>query len=168
MKTIIAACALSILPTLSFAGNSNNYATITSVDPVYKNNYVTRYDNNCYDVDVPIYQERVIRGGGSDGDVFTGAVIGGVLGNQFGNGNGKDVATVLGAILGANRASNKRVQEIVGYRVEQKCESTRKTVNEPTIYKYNISYEYNGYTYTQETTKRYTLGQTVLIQPSLN
>lgn len=164
MNKLIAACAIAFIPTLGFA-NENNYATIVEVNPVYKNNYITRYEHECYNVEVPVYGSRTVQG--SAGDQLTGAIIGGAIGNQFGSGSGKDAMTVLGAIVGANKGSTRQVQEIVGYRVEERCNKVSKTVNEPTIYKYNIRYEFNGSTYTQETTKRYILGQTVLIQPQL-
>lgn len=165
IKTTVAVCAISILPTLSFAGE-NNYATITSVNPMYKNNYVTQYDKECYNVEVPIYRERVVQGSGAD--ALIGGIIGAAVGNQFGNGNGKDVMTGLGAIFGANQASNRRVQEVTGYRIQEQCDNVAVRVNEPTIYSYTIRYEYNGSSYTQETTKRYVLGQKVRIQMSLN
>ena len=164
MNKIVMVCAAAILPTFAFA-NSSNYATIIEVNPVYKNNYVMRYESECYNVEVPVYRNRTVQG--STEDQVVGAIIGGAIGNQFGRGSGKDAMTVLGAIVGANKGSSRQIQEIAGYRIEEQCNRVSRTVNEPTIYKYNIRYEFNGSTYMQETTKRYVLGQTVFVQPQL-
>ena len=165
MKTTLLAAAIAFTPIVSFAdGVGDNYAVITAVHPIYTDNYVTRYDNVCRDVEVPIYENRRTA---SDGDVLTGAIVGGVIGNQFGNGGGKDAMTVLGAIVGANRASNRTTSEIVGYSIEQRCDRVSRRVNEPVISKYRIQYTFNGYEYMQETMREYQLGQRVLIQPAL-
>lgn len=165
MNKLIAASIALLLPFASYAESNGSYAYITEVNPIYKDSYVTRYETVCKDVEIPVYGERTIRG--SDGDVFAGAMIGGVIGNQFGGGNGKDVMTLLGALAGANKAKEKTVQEIVGFRISQECNNVTKSVNEPIIYKYRIRYTFDGNSYIQETTQKYTLGQRVLIQPSL-
>jgi uncharacterized protein YcfJ len=165
MKNLLLATIISLTPFASFAdGVSPSYAVITGVHPIYQDRYVTRYNTQCYDVEVPVYQTRR---GASDGDVLAGAIIGGVIGNQFGGGSGKDAMTVLGAIVGANRASNRTTNEVVGYRLEQRCERVANRVNEPVISRYRIQYTFNGYEYTQETDRQYTLGERVLVQPAL-
>jgi uncharacterized protein YcfJ len=165
MKTLLLATVISLAPFAAIAnGPASNYAVITAVHPIYQNRHVTRNETSCRDVEVPIYQSRNIA---SDGDVLAGAIVGGVIGNQFGAGSGKDAMTVLGAIVGANRASNRTINEVVGFRIEQQCERVARTVNEPVISGYNIEYTFNGYTYRQETTREYVLGQRVLVQPAL-
>lgn len=165
MKNLLLAAAIAIIPSVSFAdGLGDNYAVITAVHPIYQNNYVTRYETMCRDIEVPIYEAgRNV----SDADVLAGAIVGGVIGNQFGGGSGKDAMTVLGAIVGANRASNRASNQIVGYRIEQQCDRVAQSVNEPVISSYHIEYIFNGYTYRQETTREYVLGQRVLVQPAL-
>ena len=165
MKNLLLATAISLIPFASFAdGMSSNYAVITAVHPIYQDRYVTRYDTVCHNVEVPVYQTHRR---GSDGDVLAGAIVGGVIGNQFGGGSGKDAMTVLGAIIGANRASNRPTNEVVGYRLEQRCEHLANRINEPVISLYRIQYTFNGYEYTQETDRQYTLGERVLVQPAL-
>lgn len=165
MKSILLATAIALSPFVALAdGPSDNYAVITAVHPIYEDRYVTRYETQCRDVEVPIYQSRRTA---SDGDVIAGAIVGGVIGNQFGSGSGRDAMTVLGAIVGANHASNRTSREIVGYRIEEHCDSVARRVNEPIISSYRIEYTFNGYMYYQETTRQYTLGQRVLIQPAL-
>lgn len=165
MKNLLLAAAIALTPSVVFAdGPADNYAVITAVHPIYQNRNVTRYETQCYDVQVPVYQAQR---NASDADVLAGAIVGGVIGNQFGGGSGKDAMTVLGAIVGANRASNRTVDQIVGYRLEQQCDRVARSVNEPVISSYRIEYVFNGYTYRQETAQEYTLGQRVLVQPSL-
>lgn len=165
MKNLLLAATIALIPSALFANGSNgNYAVITAVHPIYQDRHVTRHETICYDVEVPVYETQR---NASNVDVLAGAIVGGVIGNQFGAGSGKDAMTVLGAIVGANRASNRASNQIVGYRTQQQCDSVMRNVNEPIVTGYHIEYTFNGYTYRQETTRRYSLGQRVLIQPSL-
>lgn len=160
MKNFAAAIMFCLIPFGSYAdGFSSDYAVITAVHPVYRDNYVTVHETVCRDVEVPIYETR-------GGDQLTGAIVGGVIGNQFGSGSGKDAMTVLGALIGANSVEPRR-DSFVGYRIERQCERIASKVNDPVITHYRIQYTYNGKEYFQETTQRYTLGQRVTVQPSL-
>jgi uncharacterized protein YcfJ len=164
MKNVLAAAIVALMPLAATAGGlTDNYAVITAVHPIYQENHVTVYQEVCRHVEVPVYSnERA-----SSGDVLLGAIVGGAIGNQFGGGSGKDAMTVLGAIVGANRVASNGSRSVVGYRVEEHCESIPTRRNEPVISHYRIQYTYNGYTYSQETTRRYTLGQRVMVEPSL-
>jgi uncharacterized protein YcfJ len=163
MKNIIYAIILSLMPSVSYAdGYVNEYATIVSVQPIYKDNYVPVSERICRDVEVPIYENRR----GSTGDTLAGAIVGGLIGNQFGNGSGKDAMTMLGAIVGADAASNKR-DAVIGYRVERRCEYVESYVNQPLINHYRIQFEYNGKHYTQDTNSRYEVGQRVRVNTTL-
>jgi uncharacterized protein YcfJ len=151
---------LGLFASVAGSANAETYntvGTVIDVQPEYAQ--VT--------TSVPTETCRNVQSGGNVGDTIAGAIIGGAIGNQFGNGNGKDAMTVLGAIVGANRASNRTVDQIVGYRIEQQCDNVARSVNEPVISSYHIEYVFNGYTYRQETTQEYTLGQRVLVQPAL-
>lgn len=164
MKNVLTAAILTLSPTTVIAGGLvDNYAVITAVHPIYQENYVTVFQDVCRHVEVPIYANR----GASNGDVLLGAIVGGTIGNQFGGGSGKDAMTVLGAIVGANHASNNASNTIVGYRAEQHCESVPTRMNEPVLSHYRIQYTFNGHEYAQETTYRYTLGQRVVVEPTL-
>lgn len=166
MKTLILSIIAALGPSAVLADglSHDQYAVITAVHPIYVDNRVSRYENVCYDVEVPVYG-RVH--GGSDADVLVGALIGGAIGNQFGGGSGKDAMTVLGAIVGANKGANASREAVVGYEYETRCEQVSRVVNEPIVSHYRISYTYNGYEYTQETDHYYTLGQRVSVQPAL-
>ena len=166
MKIIAALSALVLSTSTANAdGYSNDYAVITDVKPVYVNRFVDRYDQLCSDIQVPIH--GAVRGG-STGDVLAGAIIGGAIGNQFGSGDGKDAMTILGAILGANQGSSVKHDVVTGYRIEQRCENVKYTVNEPIVSYYNVQYSLDGAVHHQETTRRYELGQRVKVAVSLN
>lgn len=166
MKKTIAAIAFTIMPAFVSAEGAlpNNYAVITAVHPIYENRYVTQYETQCYDVEVPIYGR--VRSG-TNSDILTGAIIGGTIGNQFGNGNGKDVMTALGIIIGANEGSRSTREVVTGYRLERQCNQVSSQINEPVLSYYKIRYEYNGVEYHEETTQQYTLGQRVQVSTSL-
>lgn len=74
----------------------------------------------CEDIKVPVY--GMIERPASDGEVFSGLVIGGLIGNQFGSGSGNDAMTFLGAILGADSASERKRQKVItGYKKVKHC-----------------------------------------------
>lgn len=165
-KAIFAAAMIAALPFATVA-QSNEYATITSVKPVYIDRYVTEYAKECYEVEVPVYG-RVQGGGASGADVLTGMIIGGLLGKGV---TGKDDGAAAGAVLGGiisaeNKNSGKQV--ITGYRYEERCENVKKSVNRPVVSYYRIKYNYNGNVYSQDTDRKYEIGQKVRIQLSLN
>ena len=161
MRKTLAALVFAFAPTVSFAGD---YGFITAVHPIYKDQYVTRYETHCYDVEVPVYGR--VRSGSSS-DALVGAIIGGAVGHELGSGSNKDALTVLGALIGASEASRSKKHEIVGYRLEQKCERVTNYVNEPMLSHYNIRYEYKGQEYHERTNRKYTLGQKVRVQTSI-
>jgi len=166
MKNTVAAIVLMVMPSFVFADGitPNNYAVITSVHPIYQDQYAVQYQTQCHDVQVPIYGREH---SGSSGDVLAGAIIGGAIGNQFGSGDGKDAMTALGIIIGANQGSRSTREVVTGYRLEQRCEQVSYQTIKPVLSYYKIRYEYNGVEYYEETTQQYTLGQKVQISTSL-
>mgnify|MGYP001548210906 FL=1 len=143
MKTVI--IALGMLLSVTVSAQSFNQVvtgTVTGVYPQYQSvvNKVPR--QTCTVVDVPVYGQ----GQASTGDVVMGAVIGGVIGNQIGEGRGKDAATVLGAIVGADKA-NKNAQRnggVVGYRQEERCQTTYEREYTQQLTHYNVTIDANG------------------------
>lgn len=165
MKKIIFALALAACAPAH--ANGNDYATITSVKPVYIDRYVTAYTTECYDVEVPVYG-RTQGGGASGGDVLAGMILGGLLGGTV---SGKDSGAAAGAVLGgiiSAENGNTGKQVITGYRYEERCEKVKKSVNDPVVSYYRIKYTYNGFSYSQDTARRYDVGEKVRIQLSLN
>lgn len=158
--------------------DQQNYATIIDVRPIYVDRYrdsgsgfrQNSYQESCYDVKVPEYKENGKPKGAFGFNVITGAVIGGLIGNQFGNGDGNKAMTALGVLGGAGQAIHRNRKN--SYRIERRCEGSGtqyQPTNEPIVSHYMVTYTFNGYQHTQETTRRYFVGQQVLIQvqPSL-
>lgn len=187
MKTkIFAAILASMVTTSSYAQgfgiqggyqDQQNYATVIDVQPIYVDRYrdsgsgfqQNSYQERCYDVRVPEYHENGREKGAFGLNVITGAVIGGLIGNQFGSGDGNTAMTALGVIGGAGQAIQRNRRE--AYRMERRCEGTSQNqhASEPIVSHYLVTYVFNGYQHTEETTRRYFPGQQVLIQvqPSL-
>lgn len=111
---------------------------------------------------------------GSGGDLLIGGIIGGVIGNQITKGSSsrtRDGATALGAIVGsviANEArgssgqSNKRQRHSQNNtrhstttvtRPVERCENTVEIRYEKRIYAYDVTYEYQGRTYSTRMAK---------------
>lgn len=110
----------------------------------------------CNTVNVPIYG-RQSSNGGAIGDIvdgtfgstegLVGAIVGGAIGSNIGKGSGRRWATAGGAVLGsqiANRRYNK--DEVVGYQQHNQCQTIY--VNEQYVSGYNVTYDYNGYMFT--------------------
>ena len=133
---------------------------IVQVEPIYVYNSVPQTQEQCTQVQVPVYGGY---GQPGAGNVFAGAIIGGAIGNQFGNGQGNDIATVLGAIVGANVASQPRVG-VVGYTSEYQCNLVTVNVETQTIAHYRVTYEYNGRYHTIKTYNPLLVGQRILVQ----
>lgn len=133
---------------------------IVQVEPVFVYNSVPQTQEQCTQVQVPVYGGY---GQPGAGNVFAGAIIGGAIGNQFGNGQGNDIATVLGAIVGANVASQPRVG-VVGYTSEYQCNLVTVNVETQTITHYRVTYEYNGRYHTISTRNPLLVGQRILVQ----
>jgi len=107
----------------------------------------------------------------SGGDALVGGVIGGVIGNQLGKRSGRGArngATVAGAIIGSvianevrgndvNRhrrhRNNQRVeshapQRVITTRPVEHCRETVKTTYEQRVQAYDVTYRYQGQTFT--------------------
>jgi uncharacterized protein YcfJ len=72
-----------------------------------------------------------------------GAIVGGVIGNQIGGGSGKDVATGVGIIAGT--IAGNEIQN--SPKTQQRC--TPVTEYQTVTRGFNVTYTFNGVTYTQ-------------------
>jgi len=171
MKKVLFAASmitgLSLASVAASVAQSNEYATITSVNPVYIDRYVTEFKKECYDVEVPIYG-RIKGEGASGADVLTGMIIGGLLGGTV---TGKDQGAAAGAVVGGviaaeNKNNNKKV--ITGYRYEERCEDVKKSVNRPVISYYIVKYNFNGNIYSDDSAFKYKVGERVRVKVSLD
>lgn len=95
-----------------------------------------------------------------------GAIAGGLLGNAIGGGGGRAAATGAGLIGGA----------MLGYQVESAGPAQYQTVRQcstQTFYQnrtvgYNVTYEYNGRSYTTQTTNPPSQWIALNVQPEVN
>ena len=104
---------------------------------------------DCYNVDVPIYQNQ--QGNAAEGALL-GMIIGGILGKgATGNDDGAAAGAVIGGLVGADKAQ-KGKDKIVGYRKERRCDETTLYENKKVkVYKYStITFYNNGEWYTLE------------------
>ncbi len=124
----------------AYAGDFDDYARVVNVTPRYeKVNYPKR---ECYTEYEQVRRERSI------GGAVIGGITGGVIGGQIGKGSGRTAAAAVGAITGAivgDRIDNDDYDRVV----ERPVRTCRKVDHwESRVNGYDVTYEYNGRTYT--------------------
>lgn len=149
IRSSIAGVALSLLflPAGVLAATEYDWATVTSVSPVYQT--VTRIEpyEQCRD-------ERIAHAGArrSATGPILGAIVGGALGNAVGHKKrNKQVGVLVGALLGgsigADVARSQRARNGVSYRTERRCHVVEQARREERFAGYDVTYEYGGATY---------------------
>jgi len=114
---------------------------ITKVEEIWQTHTIQTPEQTCQIIDVPIYGN--VGEGASAGDVITGAIIGGIIGNNIkGEKGGGAAGAVIGGILGAEKNKNK--QGIVGYKKENQCTTTYRSVQSQELAGYKIYYNVHG------------------------
>ena len=141
------AASLLLLPASVLAETEYDWATVTSVNPVYETVTLVEPYEECRD-------ERVAyaNGRGSATPPILGAIIGGALGNAVGHRKrNKQVGVVVGALLGgsigADVARRNRTYDRVSYRTQRRCHVVEQTRREERLAGYDVTYEYGGATY---------------------
>jgi uncharacterized protein YcfJ len=164
MKTLLTASVLALAATSAVA--QTKYATITNVQPNYRTVYMNVPQQQCQDVDVPVYGS--VKGNGADGgDVLGGMIIGGLLGKgATGNDDGAAIGAILGGIVAAENGK-KPNQQIIGYRVERQCSEVMVREQQREIKNYTITYRWNGVTAQSYTYNRYRVGDTLPVTVSI-
>ena len=163
MKTLLATTALLIAATTASA--ETRYATITNVTTNYTNTYQDVPQQQCKDVEVPVYGN--VKGGASGGDVLTGMIIGGLLGKGVtGKDNGAAAGAVIGGVIAADKGSKKRV--VTGYRIERQCTEVMVREQVRTVKNYTITYRWEGVTGSSYTYNRYNVGDRIPVSVSIN
>ena len=145
---------LSLLLTAQFtlAGSFLDYATVTSVEKVYKQYIVEKPVQECY-----IKETLQNSGDGSATNEIVGAILGGAIGNKLGEGDGKDVMTLAGIVLGASLAHDEEVANSSGEQIlvsQEVCETKVKTSFEKRLDHYLVHIMYEGRELTYTTKKR--------------
>jgi len=154
MKSLI---VLPLLLTTQFtlAGSFLDYATVTSVEKVYKQYRVEKPVQECY-----IKETLQNQGDGSATNEIFGAIIGGAIGNKLAEDSsdtGKDVMTLAGIVLGASLAHDDELANSSGEQVlvsQEVCETKVKTSFEKRLDHYLVHIMYEGRELTYTTKKR--------------
>ena len=145
MKIIVKSLVLISLflgTQLVIAGSYTDYATVTSVEKVYKQYRTEEPYQECY-----IQETSQNQGDGSATNEIIGAIIGGAIGNKLGENSedAKDVMTLAGIVLGASMANDAEKANSTGQVMvsQEVCETKVKTsfVNKLSHYLVHINYE---------------------------
>ena len=152
MKIIVKSLVLISLllgTKLVMDGSFADYATVTSVEKVYKQYRTEEPYQECY-----IKETLQNQGDGSATNEIMGAILGCAIGNQFGEGEGKEVMTLAGIVLGASIANDADKANSTGQVVvsQEVCESKVKTsfVNRLSHYLVHIDYEGRDLSFTSK------------------
>ena len=123
------------------AGSYTDYATVTSIEKVYKQYMTEEPYQECY-----IKETLQNQGDGSATNEIMGAILGGAIGNQFGEGEGKEVMTLAGIVLGASMANDAEKANSTGQVVvsQEVCETKVKKSIEKRLSHYLINISYEG------------------------
>ena len=144
MKIIVKSLVLISLflgAQLVMAGSFADYATVTSVEKVYKQYRTEEPYQECY-----IKETLQNQGDGSATNEIMGAILGGAIGNQFGEGDGKEVMTLAGIVLGASLANDAEKANSTGQVVvsQEVCETKVRTSFEKRLSHYLVHIDYEG------------------------
>jgi len=153
--------ALALTSPAVFAGNKHNKhnkhnssfqdtARVTHVSPIYTSVRVATPQREC--------SQRSYRQNNHSQKSYTstiaGSIVGGVVGNQFGGGSGQKIMTVAGALLGGSVGRDLGYQpssnSYSNYDRGEECHVTQRYHQEERINGYNVTYRYQGQTYTTE------------------
>lgn len=156
----LSAVALAIATSTAYADgySSRKVGTVVDVEAQYVYSYKPTTQEQCNQVQVPVYGQT----NPTPNDVLAGAIIGGVIGNQFGGGSGKDIATALGAVIGANQAGRPR-NGVVGYNNEVRCQLVTVEQEIRHFDHYLVTYKRKGKYYVIETDEMFEVGQRIYI-----
>ena len=126
---------------LAIAGSFTDYATVTSVEKVYKQYRVEEPYQECY-----IKETLQNQGDGSATNEIMGAILGGAIGNKMGKGEGKEVMTLAGIVLGASMANDAEKANSTGQVVvsQEVCETKVKNTIEKRLSHYLVHIDYEG------------------------
>ena len=144
MKIIVKSLVLMSLflgPQVVMARSYADYATVTSVEKVYKQYRTEEPYQECY-----IKETLQNQGDGSATNEIMGAILGGAIGNQFGEGDGKEAMTLAGIFLGASIANDAEKANSTGQVVvsQEVCETKVKKSIERRLSHYLINISYEG------------------------
>jgi uncharacterized protein YcfJ len=118
---------------------------VVSAEPVFST--VSTPVRKCFSEQ--LYNDDTTNNPSMTGQII-GGIVGGLLGNSVGKGNGKKLAIATGAtagtIIGGNYNTNS-TNNSNQYREVERCKT--EYIEETVIKGYNVTYEINGYQFTQ-------------------
>jgi len=167
MKKLLATAA--ILGFATAAQAETRYANITRVEPNYQTVYMNVPRQQCENVEVPIY--GTVRNQGNAGEgALLGMIIGGAIGDAVSGGKGNATAggAIIGGIIGADRAQNGTREVVTGYRTERQCREVMMREQQREIKNYTITYRWNGISAQSYTYNRYSVGDRIPVNVSIN
>lgn len=132
-----------------YAAEHNSYAKVVRSEPIRRYVDVSTPREECWQEPVRHRAERDY----TTGRTILGGVIGAAIGHQIGSGRGNDAATVIGGLAGASIGANsakrdRRSESYVSH--ERRCRTVYETHSEERIEGYNVTYRYDGQTYTTQ------------------
>ena len=147
MKIIVKSLVLISLflgTQLVIAGSFADYATVTSVEKVYKQYRTEEPYQECY-----IKETLQNQGDGSATNEIMGAILGGAIGNKIAEDSsdtGKDVMTLAGIFLGASIAHDAETANSTGQVVvsQEVCETKVRTSYVKKLSHYLVHIDYDG------------------------
>lgn len=128
--------------------NFRDTAKVTHVEPLYRTVRVSTPQRECSSRP---QRQTHYRDRESYTGTIAGGIIGGVLGNQVGGGNGKKIMTVAGALLGGSIGrdmSNKSRPSYSTTQYVEECRIVERYHQEQRIDGYQVTYRYQGKSYT--------------------
>ncbi|MEM7195992.1 MAG: glycine zipper 2TM domain-containing protein [Pseudomonadota bacterium] len=138
-------CALVMASGSALGASSVTEAPVISAYPVYETVRINTPYERCWDEAVQV-QSRASQ---SRTPEILGAIVGAAVGRNFGSGRGQDVATVAGAVLGGSIGRDVKHRRSGSRTVYQKrCETVDNYKSEERLQGYDVTYQYNGDTYT--------------------
>ncbi|PCJ32814.1 MAG: hypothetical protein COA90_01655 [Gammaproteobacteria bacterium] len=124
-------------------------ARVTHVEPIYR---TVRVENPQHDCSYQRHQQNN-QHHKSYTSTITGGLIGGVIGNQFGGGSGKTVMTIAGTLLGGSVGrdlGHSNSYQPHNSNRQPDCRVSHRYHHENRIDAYNVTYHYQGRSYTTE------------------
>lgn len=169
--SIFALLGLSLLTCSANANYFYHQADVVSTTPIFHTVEKSTPHQSCWQQ--PVYQERRYQESSTSATpMIVGAIVGGAIGNAVGhNKTNKRIGTVAGALLGGSighdigKSGNTRVEYQQTYQTT--CEVTHTTTEtHQELVGYNVTYSYNGSTFTTRT--NYDPGATLRIKVSVS
>lgn len=160
-KTYIAIATSIMFSTIAsshvWADNNRHtdFANVTHVAPIYKTIKQSVPQERCW-VESVREEHRPHRNNATTSTII-GGVVGGVIGNEVGHGRGnKRIGAVVGSLLGMSIAndiahansSHTSQNNRVSYHDVRRCEVTEHIETKRIVDGYNVSYNYQGGSYT--------------------